>query len=122
MQSERLILQVEQPQSNHNGATITFGPDGYLYVGLGDGGNANDLGIGDVEDWYADDGGGNGQDVEQDLPGSILRLDVDRAGSGTPYAIPRDNPSVGRPAWRRSTPAASATRTTSRSTRGATAS
>ena len=92
--SERPILFVDKPQSNHNGGTIAFGPtDGYLYISIGDGGGANDVGLGHVEDWYAANAGGNGQDVTQNLLGNILRLDVD---GGTPYAIPRDNPFVGK--------------------------
>ncbi len=91
--SERLILQVDQPQGNHNGGAVAFGPnDGYLYISLGDGGGANDVGTGHVEDWYAFNQGGNGQDVTQNLHGSILRLDVDGV---QPYAIPADNPFVG---------------------------
>jgi len=69
------ILSVDQPDSNHNGGMLAFGPDGMLYVGMGDGG-----GVGDPDD--------NGQRPET-LLGSILRLDVD---AGTPYAIPDDNP------------------------------
>lgn len=84
--SERLILQVDQPQFNHNGGTVLFGPnDGYLYISLGDGGGANDVGLGHTP------GIGNGQDLTN-LLGSILRIDVDGA---EPYAIPNDNPFVG---------------------------
>jgi glucose/arabinose dehydrogenase len=92
--SERIILQVDQPQSNHNGGAVAFGPaDGYLYLALGDGGGSNDTGAGHVADWYAANPGGNGQDITQNLLGSILRLDVDR---GDPYGIPADNPFVGK--------------------------
>ena len=92
--SERIVLQVDKPQSNHNGGTIAFGPDDHdLYISIGDGGNANDVGLGHVEDWYAVNPGGNGQDVTHNLLGNILRIDVDR---GTPYGIPPSNPFVGR--------------------------
>jgi glucose/arabinose dehydrogenase len=90
--SERVLLEVDKPQSNHNGGTIAFGPDGYLYIAIGDGGGANDTGLGHVSDWYADNGGGNGQDTEANLLGNILRIDVNGAW---PYAIPADNPFVG---------------------------
>lgn len=92
--SERIILQVDQPQANHNGGTIAFGPDNYLYISIGDGGNRDDEGNGHVEDWYKDNAGGNGQDVKQNLLGNILRIDVN---GGSPYAIPADNPFVGTP-------------------------
>jgi glucose/arabinose dehydrogenase len=82
--SERIILQVDQPQFNHDGGQIVFGPDGYLYIPLGDGGGANDVGEGHPAM-------GNGQDITT-LLGSILRIDVD---AEEPYGIPEDNPFVG---------------------------
>ncbi|HOI12721.1 MAG TPA: PQQ-dependent sugar dehydrogenase [Methanoculleus sp.] len=83
--SERVILEVDQPQANHNGGSILFGPDGYLYIPLGDGGGARDVGPGHLP-------GGNGQDIET-LLGKILRIDID---GEKPYDIPQDNPFVGR--------------------------
>jgi len=73
--SETVILSLEQPYTNHNGGNIAFGPDGYLYIGFGDGGGA-----GDPE--------GNAQNTSTVL-GAILRIDVD---GGSPYSIPADNP------------------------------
>ena len=90
--SETILLQVDKPQFNHNGGTVAFGPDGNLYVSIGDGGGANDVGLGHVEDWYPDNGGGNGQDVQSNLLGNLLRIDVDGAA---PYAIPPGNPFAG---------------------------
>lgn len=81
--SEHQLLTLEQPFWNHNGGTLVFGPDGYLYVGLGDGGAGNDP--------Y-----GNGQNLGT-LLGSILRIDVDHPADGKAYGIPRDNPFVNRP-------------------------
>ncbi|MCG8583449.1 MAG: PQQ-dependent sugar dehydrogenase [Pirellulales bacterium] len=80
--SEEEIMRIKQPYWNHNGGTIEFGPDGYLYVGLGDGG-------------ARDDPKGHAQNLGT-LLGSILRIDVDRKEDGKNYAIPADNPFVGK--------------------------
>ncbi|MGH2620422.1 MAG: PQQ-dependent sugar dehydrogenase [Anaerolineales bacterium] len=73
--SELVLLIVDQPFGNHNGGGLEFGPEGFLYIGLGDGGSANDP-------------FGNGQSLDT-LLGKLLRIDID---SAEPYAIPADNP------------------------------
>ncbi|MGK4566736.1 PQQ-dependent sugar dehydrogenase [Flavobacterium sp. 3HN19-14] len=73
-----VLMTITQPFSNHNGGTIKFGPDGYLYIGMGDGGSSGDP-------------NGNAQNKNV-LLGKMLRIDVD---NGTPYGIPADNPYVG---------------------------
>jgi glucose/arabinose dehydrogenase len=79
--SARTVLQVDQPYANHNGGNLVFGPDGYLYIGLGDGGAGGDP-------------AGNAQNLET-LLGKMLRIDP-RASGTNPYRIPPDNPFVGR--------------------------
>jgi len=78
--TEKKLMVIEQPFWNHNGGTICFGPDGYLYVALGDGGAGNDPFK-------------NGQNLNK-LLGKILRIDVDHPATDTPYSIPKDNPFV----------------------------
>ncbi len=73
-----ILLTINQPYSNHNGGTLKFGPDGYLYIGMGDGGSGGDP-------------GNRAQNINE-LLGKMLRIDVN---SGTPYSIPSNNPYVG---------------------------
>ena len=79
--SEKQIMVIPQPYSNHNGGHVVFGPDGYLYIGVGDGGSANDP-------------QGHGQD-RTTLLGTILRIDVSTLNPEGRYSVPPDNPFVG---------------------------
>jgi glucose/arabinose dehydrogenase len=79
--TRREVLHVDQPLANHNGGSVTFGPNGHLYIGLGDGGGA-----GDPE--YT------GQTTDE-LLGKMLRIDPRETADGAPYAVPEDNPFVG---------------------------
>lgn len=78
---EAVLLTVPQPFANHNGGMLAFGPDGFLYIGMGDGGSANDP-------------GNRAQNVEEFL-GKMLRIDVDTPNGGIPYSSPSDNPFFG---------------------------
>ncbi|HEX6304700.1 MAG TPA: PQQ-dependent sugar dehydrogenase [Anaerolineales bacterium] len=89
-ESRRELLRIDQPQFNHDAGALVFGPDGELYISLGDGGAADDQGVGHVE-------GGNGQDPSNIL-GTILRIDPDGNNSANgQYGIPADNPFVSQP-------------------------
>jgi glucose/arabinose dehydrogenase len=80
--TERIIITIPHPtNSNHNGGTVVFGPDGYLYAGTGDGGAGNDP-------------PNNAQNINV-LLGKIIRLDIDHTNGAIPYAVPSDNPFVG---------------------------
>lgn len=78
--NERIILEINQPYKNHNGGSLLFGPDGLLYIGMGDGGS-----------------GGDPKNLAQNLNsllGKMLRINVDRKDPGREYAVPKDNPFV----------------------------
>lgn len=79
--TERIIITIPHPVGNHNGGTVVFGPDGYLYAGTGDGGSSNDP-------------PNNAQNINA-LLGKILRLDIDHTDGAIQYAVPPDNPFVG---------------------------
>ncbi|QQS46392.1 MAG: PQQ-dependent sugar dehydrogenase [Acidobacteriota bacterium] len=79
--TEKTILTVDQPFSNHNGGMIDFGADGYLYIGMGDGGSANDP-------------GDRSQNINN-LLGKMLRIDVDTPNGNVPYSSPASNPFFG---------------------------
>lgn len=79
--SKRIVMEIEEPESNHNGGDIVFGPDGYLYICLGDGGGGGDK----------HGSTGNGQNLGT-LLAKILRIDI----NGSPYSVPKDNPFIGR--------------------------
>ena len=80
--SEQIVMKIPQPFSNHNGGSIAFGHDGYLYIALGDGGGRNDP-------------LGHGQNLGT-LMGSLLRIDVDHTEAGKNYSVPKDNPFLNR--------------------------
>lgn len=91
--SERKLLQIDFPGTRHTAGDIAFGPNGYLYVPVGDGAG---YAVNPTEDWYPwNDDGQAGQDLKENLLGSVLRIDVDDREADTPYAIPDDNPLVG---------------------------
>jgi glucose/arabinose dehydrogenase len=79
--AETILLTISQPYPNHNGGMLAFGPDGYLYIGMGDGGSSNDP-------------GGRAQDLNQ-LLGKILRIDINTPNGAVPYSSPPDNPFFG---------------------------
>jgi glucose/arabinose dehydrogenase len=82
----RVLLEVEQPYQNHNAGQLAFGPDGMLYIGLGDGG-------------FRDDPKGNGQNPGA-LLGKMLRIDVNGASDQKPYRVPPDNPFLAKPEFK----------------------
>jgi glucose/arabinose dehydrogenase len=84
----RKLIEIADPEGNHNGGQLQFGPDGMLYIGTGDGGGGGDR--------HGEHG--NGQDPNA-LLGKLLRIDVDTRTGGKAYGIPKDNPFVGKAGW-----------------------
>lgn len=92
---ERVILEIDMPYFNHHSGRMAFGPDGFLYLAVGDGGNGNDVDEppknGVQKKGKAPEGNGQSRTT---LMGKVLRLDVDRPEGGKQYAVPKDNPFV----------------------------
>ena len=88
--SERAVLEIPQPRERHQAGDLAFGPDGRLYVPVGDSAARPDL------EWQGPGTGGYAQDVTENLLGSVLRIDVDDRAEGEGYSVPDDNPLVGR--------------------------
>jgi len=109
--SSRELLRIDQPQFNHNGGAVNFGPDGMLYISLGDGGSADDQGVGHGTD-------GNGQNTSNIL-GALIRIDplVDNSANGVMASLPTTPLLASRASSKRSSPMASETPSDSPSTR-----
>ncbi len=94
--SERVLLEIDMPYFNHHSGRMAFGPDGLLYLAVGDGGNGNDIDAppknGNQIRGKAPEGNGQSKTT---LMGKVLRIDVDNKDAGKPYAVPKDNPFVG---------------------------
>ncbi len=93
--NERVLLEIDMPYFNHHGGRMAFGPEGFLYLAVGDGGNGNDVDAppknGNQIRGKAPEGNGQSRTT---LMGKILRIDVDNKDAGKQYAVPKDNPFV----------------------------
>jgi glucose/arabinose dehydrogenase len=91
--NERVLLEIDMPYFNHHSGRMAFGPDGFLYVSVGDGGNSNDIDApprnGVPIRGKAPEGNGQSKTT---LMGKVLRIDVDKKDAGKQYAVPKDNP------------------------------
>ena len=91
--ASRELIRVDQPQGNHNGGALNFGPDNHLYIGYGDGGGSNDQGFSGNPEGHGPDG--NGQNIETIL-GSVVRINpLENTSSNGQYGVPADNPYEG---------------------------